>query len=84
MRGEAAMAEILSQDEIDQLLTAVNAGVDRTDGAGRTIVIDYDTFCSRLIGYGFDKRSLAEVKAALLEAELAYRLLDSKKNETAD
>jgi hypothetical protein len=67
------MAEVLSQDEIDQLLTAINANETGTDGPGRPMVIDYRIFCSRLSDYGFNKRDLAEAKAALLEAHLACR-----------
>jgi hypothetical protein len=75
------MAEILSQEEIDQLLTAVNGAGNRTlaDGLGWPVVIDYQTFCSRLDSYGFNDTNIAMAKSALIEAELAYRFLGKKK-----
>jgi hypothetical protein len=77
------MADILSQEEIDQLLTAIGVAGDSTDGARWHIVIDYQTFCSRLDSYGFDEKKLTQAKAALLEAELMYRFLGRAKKSGA-
>jgi hypothetical protein len=75
------MAEFLSQEEIDRLLAAINGAGNRTlaDGEGRPVVIDYKTFCSYISAYGFNQIALAQIKAALLEAELAYRFSGRKK-----
>jgi hypothetical protein len=78
------MAEILSQKEIDQLLTAIGVPGDRMDGERWHIVIDYQTFCSRLDSYGFEEINVARAKAALLEAELAYRFWGRAKKSVKD
>ena len=69
------MLEAMAGDELDRLLEAIpqrRIGLP-TDRIGWPVVIDYQTFCQRLIAYGFTNTQLAQAKAALIEAELAYR-----------
>jgi hypothetical protein len=74
------MIEPVSNEELEQLLepiTETEKGLE--DCIGWPVVIDYQTFCSRLITFGFDEMELAKAKAALIEAELAYRYLGKRK-----
>jgi hypothetical protein len=74
------MIEPVSKEELEQLLEPIpktEKGLE--DCIGWPVVIDYQTFCSRLIAFGFDETKLAKAKAAIIEAELAYRYLGKKK-----
>jgi hypothetical protein len=75
------MVEPVSNEELEQLLEPIPE-TERglvVDCVGWPIVIDYQTFCSRLIAFGFDETKLAKAKAALIEAELAYRYFGKRK-----
>jgi hypothetical protein len=77
------MIEPISSEELEQLLEPIPETEMRlTAGCvGWPIVIDYQTFCSRLIAFGFDETKLAKAKAALIEAELAYRYFGKRREE---
>jgi hypothetical protein len=65
----------MSNEELEQLLEPIPEA-DRgllENCVGWPVVIDYQTFCSRLAALGIGETNFAKVKAALLEAELAYR-----------
>ena len=71
----------VSGEELDQILEPIPAA-DRKlfEGCvGWPMVIDFQTLCQRLIGYGFTEFEIAVIKAALLEAELAYRYYGKRK-----
>ena len=77
------MMEVLSQDEIEQMLEAIPPTEKKLcSGIGWPLVIDYQTFCKRLVNYGFNETKLAQAKAALIEAELAYRYFGASKKNT--
>jgi hypothetical protein len=79
------MIEPVSNEELEQLLEPIpeaERGLT-IDCIGWPVVIDYQTFCSRLIAFGFDETKLAQAKAAIIEAELAYRYLGRKKEAKA-
>ena len=69
------MCEPMSNEELEQLLEPIpEAGRGPLENrVGWPVVIDFQTFCSRLAVLGVGETDLAKVKAALLEAELAYR-----------
>jgi hypothetical protein len=69
------MIEPVSSEELEKLLEPETGQKPAADIVGWPLVIDYQTFCSRLAGYGFNEINLARAKAALIEAELAYRYL---------
>jgi hypothetical protein len=76
------MCELVTNEELELLLEPVPEDEKELTAAncvGWPIVIDYQTFCSRLIAYGFDETKLAKAKAALVEAELAFRYFGKKK-----
>jgi hypothetical protein len=77
--------EPVSNEELEQLLKPIpETEMKMAAGCvGWPIVIDYQTFCSRLITCGFDETKLAKAKAALLEAELAYRYVGKRKEVKA-
>jgi hypothetical protein len=76
------MIEPVSDEELERLLEPV-AEPEKgfADCIGWPVVIDYQTFCSRLIAFGFDETRLAKAKAAIIEAELAYRYCGKRKKE---
>ena len=69
------MCEPMSNEELEQLLNPVPEGEKGPleNRVGWPVVIDYQTFCTRLAVLGIGATDLVKVKAALLEAELAYR-----------
>jgi hypothetical protein len=75
------MIDPVSNEELKQLLEPIpeieNGLV--VDCVWWPVVIDYQTFCSRLIAFGFGETKLAQEKAALIEAELAYRYFGKRK-----
>lgn len=79
------MVEPVSNEELELLLEPI----PKTEKGlaeycvGWPVVIDYQTFCSRLIAFGFDEMTLAQAKAALIDAELAYRYFGKKKEARA-
>jgi hypothetical protein len=79
------MIEPVSNEELKQLLEPIPE-VEKmliADCIGWPVVIDYQTFCSRLIAFGFSGTKLAQAKAAIIEAELAYRYFGKKKEAKA-
>jgi hypothetical protein len=79
------MIEPVSNEELEQLLEPIpetEMGLVE-DCIGWPVVIDYQTFCSRLIALGFDETILTRAKAALIDAELAYRYFGKKKEAKA-
>jgi hypothetical protein len=75
--------EVVSDEELEQLLDPIlkdEKGLPE-DHIGWPVVIDYQTFCSRLITFGFKEMKLAQAKAALIEAELAYRYCGKKREK---
>ncbi|MDR0684390.1 MAG: hypothetical protein LBF83_04615 [Spirochaetaceae bacterium] len=75
------MCEPVSNEELDLLLEPIPETEKRLveDCVGWPVVIDYQTFCSRLIAFGFTETNLARAKAAIIEAELAYRYFGKRK-----
>jgi hypothetical protein len=75
------VVEPVSNEELERLLEPIPEVEKRlaADRIGWPILIDYQTFCSRLISFGFDETKLAKAKAALIEAELAYRYFGKRK-----
>jgi hypothetical protein len=85
IRSKKGMVEPVSNEELEQLLEPVSEyekGLLK-DRVGWPVVIDYQTFCSRLIACGFKEMKLAQAKAALIEAELAYRYCGKKSEKRA-
>jgi hypothetical protein len=80
------MIEPVSNEELERLLVPVpETEMKMTEGCvGWPVVIDYQTFCSRLIAFGFDETKLAKAKAALIEAELAYRYVGKRRGDKPD
>lgn len=77
----ATMIEAMAAEELDHLLEPIPGAEKRmfADNVGWPVEIDFQTFCQRLISYGFSNVKLAQAKAALIEAELAYRYCGKKK-----
>jgi hypothetical protein len=75
------MCEPLSCEELARLTEALNEAETLTEGDGLwwPVVIDFQTFCSRLVSYGFSEIESVKAKAALLDAELARRFLGKAK-----
>jgi hypothetical protein len=79
------MIEPVSNEELEQLLEPIPEDEKGLleDHVGWPVVIDYQTFCSRLIACGFKGMKLTQAKAALIEAELAYRYCGKKREKKA-
>jgi len=73
------MVEVMSEEYLEQLLEPI----PYEGSIGWPVLIDYQTFCQRLNSYGFSNTKIAQVKAALIEAELAYRYFGKRKEVKA-
>jgi hypothetical protein len=78
--------EVVPDEELGQLLEPIPEDEKGLleDRVGWPVVIDYQTFCSRLISLGFKEIKLAQIKSALIEAELAYRYCGKKREKRED
>ena len=74
------MCEPISNEELEALLNPIPELEQGLVGTcvGWPIIIYYQTFCSRLVSFGFSETKLAQAKAALIEAELSYRFFGKK------
>jgi hypothetical protein len=79
------MCDPVSNEELELLLEPIPETEKMLveDCIGWPVVIDYQTFCSRLISFGFSKATLTQAKAAIIEAELAYRYFGKRKEAKA-
>jgi hypothetical protein len=79
------MCEPVSNEELELLLETIPETEKMlvADCIGWPVVIDYQTFCSRLSAFGFSGTKIAQAKAAIIEAELAYRYFGKRKEAKA-